>query len=373
VSAPHPSITHDSEALQAALAGWYHLRRRSLPWRDDPTPYRVWVSEIMLQQTQVATVIPYFERFLAAFPDVHALARAPEEDVLALWAGLGYYRRCRHLHAAARHVVERLGGVIPDTVEGLLALPGVGRYTAAALASIAFGRPAAVLDGNVARVLARLVALALPTDRGPGQRALWGLAEALLDPLDPSSHNQAMMELGALVCAPRSPDCRTCPLAPWCAAHAMGTPERFPLKAPRTPPKPVAEVSALVRRPSDDAILVARRPVAGLLGGLWELPGGALTAGEVPEDALTRHLGARLGAAATIGPPIASVTHVFSHRHLTLDLYAASLPGARDARWAPPALSWYTDWAWLRSGGGDRALPLSRLTEKVLAAAEGAP
>ena len=178
--------------LRSKLSEWYHSRRRELPWREDPTPYRVWVSEIMLQQTQVATVIPYFERFIAAFPSIEALAEATDDEVTAQWAGLGYYRRCRHLHQAAKVVHETLDGLLPREVEQLMALPGIGRYTAGAIASIAFGVVAPVLDGNVARVLSRLIALDLEVDGGAGKRALWGTADILVDPHDPSSHNQAM-------------------------------------------------------------------------------------------------------------------------------------------------------------------------------------
>ena len=181
--------------LRSQLSTWYHARRRKLPWREQPTPYRVWVSEIMLQQTQVQTVIPYFERFLEAFPDVHTLAQATEEAVLTRWAGLGYYRRGRQLHAAAKRLVEAHDGVLPQDVDTLLTLPGVGRYTAGAIASIAYGTPAPVLDGNVARVISRLLALELEVDRSPGQRALWAAADQLLCHGDPGAHNLSLIHI----------------------------------------------------------------------------------------------------------------------------------------------------------------------------------
>ena len=350
----------DPEAFRAQLAAWYHTRRRQLPWREDPTPYRVWVSEIMLQQTQVATVIPYFERFVAAFPDVASLARADEQDVLGLWAGLGYYRRCRHLHAAARDMVERFDARVPDVLSDLLSLPGVGRYTAGAIASIAFDQVTPVLDGNVARVLSRLLALETAVDAAPGQRALWSAAAALVDPADPSSHNQAMMELGALVCSPRTPGCGACPVRSCCVAAAADEPERFPLKKPRRKPAIALAVAGLVRD-VEGRVLLARRPDDVLLGGLWELPGGEIAPAASRKRELARWLAERAGLAADVGPHLASIEHVFTHRHLTVEVFAASRVAAEPR----VAIAWYTDSRWL-SPAELASVPLSRLTRKVL-------
>lgn len=350
----------DPAEVRLRLAAWYHTRSRRLPWRDDPTPYRVWVSEIMLQQTQVATVLPYFERFIAALPDVRSLASADESTVMGLWAGLGYYRRARFMHRAARQLVAEHEGALPNTVAGLRALPGIGAYTAAAIASVAFGLPAAVVDGNVIRVLSRFSAQAQPVDTAAGLGALQALADALLDPADPSSHNQAMMELGALVCSPRNPDCPACPIRYACAAFASGPPERYPRKSPRTPPKPVRAACGVV---TDVAgrLLMAKRPPEVLLGGLWELPGGELDLAASPERALQVHLHDRLGLDAEIGPKLATVEHVFSHRRLTLEIYA--VPAARGTL----APRWYDDCAYLDRAA--RALaPRSRLADKVLEA-----
>ncbi len=359
----------DRQALRDALRGWYLARRRRLPWRDDPTPYRVWVSEIMLQQTQVATVIPYFERFIATFPTPQALAAAPLEEVLTLWSGLGYYRRARHLHAAARIVAQEHRGVLPSTPEALRRLPGIGRYTAGAIASIAFGRAAALLDGNVARVLARLTALPLQTNTSAGDKALWQLAEELVDPDDPSSHNQALMELGALVCAPKRPACPACPLEDRCAARARGDVESFPKKRRRARAKAVWAVCGLARR-DDGAILLARRPEDALLGGLWELPGGELPGPSASRhDAVARHFRERLGLSVEVGPHRATVEHVFTHRRLTLDVYEVAGP-LRDE----PDVSWYSAWRWLDPAGPSaQPLPLSRLTDRVLAAIGSTP
>lgn len=353
--------------LRDALAGWYHTRRRVLPWREEPTPWRVWVSEIMLQQTQVRTVLPYFERFISAFPDVAALAAADEQDVLAAWSGLGYYRRARNLHAAARRVVAELGGEIPGSADALRELPGVGRYTAAAIASVAFGEAAAVLDGNVARVLARLVAQDEPVDTAAGARAQWALAEALLDRAAPSDHNQAMMELGALVCAPRAPDCAACPLSLRCVARAQSRQLDYPIKRGRVRVTDAIAVCGALPAPggAEPSLLLARRPADALLGGLWELPGGDLDHPRAPRrEALAAHLRDRLGLDVQVGGHLATVRHVFSHRRLTLEVYRVEAPAGGAAT---PRPRWYTDARWI-DPRPPVAVPLSRLTQKVLAA-----
>lgn len=351
-----------------ALRGWYFTRRRQLPWRDDPTPYRVWVSEIMLQQTQVVTVLPFFERFMAAFPTVEALAAASDEAVMAQWAGLGYYRRARFLHLAAKRVAAG-GGVFPRSVEGLLELPGVGRYTAGAIASIAFGIKAPLLDGNVARVLSRVFCVDDPADGSAGQRALWALAEALVPADDPSSHNQALMELGALVCSPRSPVCGECPLADRCQALATGRQAELPVKARRAVAQPVAAVCGLWR--DEGMALFAQRP-EGLLGGLWELPGAELDTPVPVEDELGPAIeGAfreRVGVAVAARGVLATVEHQFTHRSLTLCVLEV---GGRVVRSEVPERSaHYPRLAWRPLS--DPGLPLSTLTRKVIKAAQRA-
>jgi A/G-specific adenine glycosylase len=249
----------DSDALQRALLAWYAQHKRELPWRQDSDAYRVWVSETMLQQTRVAAVLEHYRIFLEAFPTLEALALAPEERVLALWSGLGYYRRARMLHRASRLVVSELDGVIPRAVEGLRELPGVGRYTASAIASIAFGELSAVVDGNVERVLSRM-------DGEPRTgAAAWKRAEELLDRHHPGDWNQAMMELGATICTPRTPQCLICPVRQWCLAPGAET------QKPKTTRKRVQMTRVLIER-SSRVYLVQRAPDAAQMAGMWELP-----------------------------------------------------------------------------------------------------
>jgi len=352
----------NAATIRDLLAAWYHLRRRRLPWREEPTPYRVWISEIMLQQTQVATVIPYFDRFIQAFPTVQALAEAQEQEVLSLWAGLGYYRRARFLHKAAKTVVADYDGELPTTPEGLRELPGIGAYTSNAIASVSHGYPAAVVDGNVNRVIARLVALETEVNTTAGVREVQAIADTLLDREDPSSHNQAMMELGALVCSPRNPQCETCPVRTECAANALGTWSRYPLKRKKAKPQKAHEVAGLYTR-NDGAILLARRPNDALLGGLWELPGGVVPKGGSRKTALEKAWRERLDVRTDVGTHRASVEHVFSHRRLTLEIYEVRHVVG------DPSPSWYPEVTWRHPDAGDGSriadLPLSKLTRKV--------
>lgn len=343
--------------IRSRLHDWYAAHARVLPWRSEPTPYRVWMSEIMLQQTRVDTAIPYFERFQEAYPTVEELAAAPEEEVLSHWAGLGYYRRARSLHAAARMVVER--GGFPDTVEGLLELPGVGRYTAGAIASIAFQLPAPILDGNVARVLSRLLAYEGVVDKPAGQRHLWAAAELLVDPADPSGHNQGLMELGALICSPRSPRCEDCPLMEDCQGRAGGQVERYPIKTPRKKPVKVRAVAGLLLDP-DRGILLARRPEGGLLGGLWEVPGGDWPERISASVALGGAWNDRLGVQVQIGGLLGEVEHIFTHRRLRLVVHEIESVQGEPVAQGYPEVRWVDRQAILQ-------MPLSRLTQKVLA------
>lgn len=250
---------------QSKLLAWYRKNRRDLPWRRTKDPYAIWVSEIMLQQTTVEAVIPYYKRFLKRFPTVKALAAGSEEDVLRLWSGLGYYSRARNLHKAARMIAK-----LPVTVEELMKLPGVGRYTAGAIASIAFGKKAPIVDGNVIRVLSRLCAIADDPKSSRGRRLFWSKAEEVLPDRSVGDFNQALMELGATTCSPEGPACLLCPVSYDCLARKKGRPEEFPIGKKKTEYRDVFMAAAVVRRAGK--VLFVQRPREGVLKGMWELP-----------------------------------------------------------------------------------------------------
>jgi A/G-specific adenine glycosylase len=319
-----------------ALRAWYRRRRRDLPWRSTRDPYRIWVSEIMLQQTRVDVVLPYYDAFLLRFPTVAALAAAREPEVLAAWAGLGYYRRARHLHAAARLVVREHAGRVPNDPDAFRRLPGVGRYTAGAVLSIAFDRPLAVLDGNVARVLSRWHALAVSVRNDSDAKRLWGLADSLVPMRNPGDWNQALMELGATICTPRRPRCQECPVMRWCRAGLAGRPEAFPRVLPRRPPERVRRAVVLIERGA--AVLMARRSGA-LLDGLWEPPGVEL-AGSGSARAPLRGALARLGVRARLGKTGERVRHTITHRQIEVEVWrgvlAAPFPRGGVARFVDP-------------------------------------
>jgi A/G-specific adenine glycosylase len=312
------------DSFAARLLAWFDLAgRTALPWQRDRTPYRVWLSEVMLQQTQVATVAPYFERFVAHFPDVTSLARADLDAVLALWTGLGYYARARNLHAAARIVVRDHGGEVPADRDALERLPGVGRSTAGAILALAFGVRAAILDGNVKRVLARLHAVAGPPDTTAIARTLWSHAEAHTPETRIADYTQAIMDLGALVCRPRNPDCAVCPVEEICSARQLGRVDEFPTKRPRRV-LPTRTARMFLLTDSCGRWLLERRPLDGLWGGLWTLP-------ERPSNATLGSLLAEIGIPAEPIPeevPLASFRHTFSHFHLDIEPVRARLEAA---------------------------------------------
>jgi A/G-specific adenine glycosylase len=320
-------------ANPAILLAWYDRHRRRLPWRAPPggkvDPYRVWLSEIMLQQTTVKTVTPYYARFLARWPDVKALATSPLADVLKLWAGLGYYARARNLHACARTVVERHGGCFPDEVTALAALPGVGPYTAAAITAIAFGKRATPVDGNIERVIARLFAVEAPL---PGAKPdIRRLAEGLTPDERPGDFAQALMDLGAMICTPLRPSCALCPWNDACAAHRLGSPETFPRRNPKSEGRLRRGAAFWVER-ADGAVLVRTRPLRGLLAGMSEVPTSEWTHDFDPDEAL--HAAPRLvnGKAKLAWRKLpGKVTHVFTHFPLELIVYAAAVPAGTRA------------------------------------------
>jgi A/G-specific adenine glycosylase len=341
--------------VRDALLEWYRAGARDLPWRRSPTPYHVLLSELMLQQTRVETVIPYFERFTARWPDLASLAAASDEAVLGAWAGLGYYRRARHLLAAARAAVA--AGGLPSDPERLAELPGIGPYTAGAIAAIAFGVPAAAVDGNVERVLSRVDGRAADPRSLAGRRALQARALSLSAPGVAGDVVQALMELGATVCSPRKPDCRRCPLRELCAGRASGDPEALPVKAAKKPPTPVWGVCGLLAR--DGRVLVGKRP-DGLLGGLWEPISGDLVPGRTPAEALVQAFRSRAGVRVAPVAWLGEVEHVFTHRRLKLGVWSVRELGPGGA----PDGS-YDEIGML--DGNLPQLPLSRLSEKVLA------
>ncbi len=323
----------ESTIDSGALLGWYDRHRRHLPWRAAPgkkaEPYHVWLSEIMLQQTTVQAVKPYYEKFLRLWPEVADLAAAPTEAVMQAWAGLGYYARARNLHACAKVVTREHGGRFPDSEEGLRALPGIGTYTAAAIAAIAFGRRAVVVDGNVERVVTRLhrLALALPGAKPEIRR----LTERMTPALRAGDFAQAMMDLGATICMPRRPACALCPWTGACAARQAGDQESYPLKAPKRV-RPVRRGAAFVAIRADGAVLVRTRPESGLLGGMLEVPGGGweidAAAPEQPHSAPFAAGWARLPEAAV---------HVFTHFRLELTVFVARVPQHQAA---PAGMRW---------------------------------
>ena len=307
------------------VLAWFDRHgRKDLPWQRDVSAYRVWVSEIMLQQTQVATVIPYFERFMIRFPGVRELARAPLDEVLHYWSGLGYYARARNLHQAARLVCNELGGKFPDGLAGMQRLPGVGRSTAAAILSLAGGQRQTILDGNVKRVLARYFAEPGWPGRSAVANRLWGLAESLTPATRVAEYNQAMMDLGAGVCTRSRPDCNACPLKVGCSAYDLGRPQDFPGKKPRRS-LPQRAVRMLLVRDPEGSVLLEQRPPAGLWGGLWCLPETS-----VDTDPMTWCLD-RLQQPAVIGRTLAVRRHAFTHFRLDIEPVEILLnqPGCR--------------------------------------------
>jgi A/G-specific adenine glycosylase len=302
--APHTRI-------QDALIPWFRKEARDLPWRRTRDPYAIWVSEIMLQQTRVPIVVPYYRRFLKRFPTVESLARGRLDTILKLWEGLGYYSRARNLHAAAGEIVTRFGGQFPRTVEELLTLPGIGRYTAGAIASNAFNARAPIVDGNVERVLCRVFRVRGNPKSGAVRKTLWSIAEQLVPRKDPGLFNQALMELGSEVCTPRDPRCDDCPLARMCQGNLHDEQHALPERGPGKPLPSQTVVVGVIRRAG--RILVDKRKPEGLLGGLWEFPGGKLEPGESLAAALRREVKEELGVTIRVGRLLAVVNHTYSH------------------------------------------------------------
>jgi A/G-specific adenine glycosylase len=335
--------TRTLPALRRRLLAWFDRHRRDLPWRADRDPYRIWVSEVMLQQTTVAAVVPYFDRFVAAFPTARALAAADEQDVLKLWAGLGYYRRARHLHAAARRVVAGHGGDLPDDPGVWAALPGVGRYILGAVLSQAFDRRLPIVEANSLRVLARVFGYRGDPREGAGKKWVWRAAEAVLPGKRVGDFNQAVMELGALVCKPDRPNCPACPVAKWCEANRLGIQESVP-----PPPKAkdvvaVSEVGVAVW--DAGRVLVCRRPAdARRWQNMWEVPHAELAAGELPAAGAARVAAALTGLRVEVGAEVLTVRHGVTRFAITLVCFEAARTGGAFAS------DFYAEGRWVRPG-----------------------
>lgn len=325
-------------AFQQHLQAWYRENMRSLPWRRNRDSYRIWVSEVMLQQTQVNTVIPYYNRFMARFPDVGALSMSALQDVLKCWEGLGYYARARNLHKAAAIVTRRFGGRVPDNWKEFTSLPGVGPYIGAAVLSIAHGRVLAVVDGNVKRILARVFEDPTPVNGSTAHKSFSRLAGTLIDPASPGCYNQALMEMGALVCKPASPRCDQCPVVFFCRAHCHGTVEKYPRRNQRKPVPEVRVAVGVIRR--NGTVLITQRKADGLLGGLWEFPGGKIKKGERAEAACLREIKEEVGLDIVVDTYLTEVRHAYTHFKVVLDVFLChyvdghvQLGGPVDYRW----------------------------------------
>ncbi len=328
-----------ADRLKEKIISWYLQEERDLPWRKTTDPYVIWVSEIMLQQTQVLTVIPYFQRFIQQFPTVHDLNRASLDEVLKAWENLGYYGRARNLHRAARIVTGVTGGKIPNDFGELCRLPGIGPYTAAAIQSIAHGKKIPAVDANVSRVLSRLFLVRVPVNRPDGRKRIRELAHSILPETDPGQWNQALMDFGATVCRPRKPLCETCPISPECKARQLGLQESLPVKAvSRTIPHKKM-VAAVVRRKSG-RILIIRRPDKGLLGGLWGFPIEEKRPGESHKDTLHRMLGDAPRIQVTGSTPLKTIQHAYTHFRMTVHPFNCLLDGDVPPQEGPPVLHW---------------------------------
>ena len=318
--------------IQTKLLRWFKKNKRDLPWRKTQDPYAIWVSEIMLQQTQVTTVLPYYQKFLKSFPTVRDLARADLSRVLKIWEGLGYYSRARNLHRASQIVINHFHGRIPYTLEDLLGLPGIGRSTAGAILSFAFNKDAAILDGNAKRVLSRLFAVSASSEIRKTENALWQISESLIPKGFSNPFNQALMDLGSMTCTPKDPSCPQCPLRGLCRGRRSGEPERFPVKIPKKKIPHVEAVCAVIWKKGK--VLLKQRPPSGLLGGLWEFPNWK--SGSKSKLRLKGNIKKETGMNVEVKESIGTFRHTFSHFKLTLHAYHCQpMNGKGKGRWIP--------------------------------------
>ena len=347
-----------SDQIPRALLRWFAQSARDLPWRRTKNPYAIWISEIMLQQTRVPAVVPYYERFLNRFPTVERLARARLDTVLKLWEGLGYYSRARNLHRAAQEIVVRFGGHLPSSRDELLTLPGIGRYTAGAIASIAFDRPAPLVDGNVTRVLCRIFRVKGNPKDAANQKRIWSIAENLVPAGHAGQFNQALMELGSEICLPRHPRCDDCPVNELCEARRHGEQDALPTRVPKKRLPFYTVVVGVIYR--DGRILIDQRKPEGLLGGLWEFPGGKQRRGESLETALRREIREELAITVRVGRPLAVVDHSYSHFRVRIHAFECTCVSG-----TPHCIA-CADFKWVRPGDlGRYAFPAAN--KKIIA------
>jgi A/G-specific adenine glycosylase len=340
LSQSNPPDAKWKRQFQRRLMAWFARYKRDLPWRKNGDAYRVWLSEIMLQQTQVATVIPYFERFLAAFPTVKDLAAADEREVLRLWEGLGYYRRARQLHAAARKVVAEHGGKFPSNFEAIRNLPGIGRYTAGAIASIAFDLPTPILEANTVRLFSRLIAYRGDQTSTTGQRALWNFAEHILPNVETGNFNQALMELGSLICTPRTPNCEECPVSALCQAREAGLQEQIPAIKRKLKFEDAHEAAIVIRRGTK--VLLRERPHGERWAGLWDFVRFPILARRNRElhPEIERKVHEQVGMKVSIGPRLTTLKHGVTRFRITLDCYTAEHLSGLSKKHDGAALHW---------------------------------
>ena len=323
--------THSTE-IHAPLLRWFEKNARDLPWRKTRDPYKIWISEIMLQQTQVATVIPYYQRFLKSFPTVHHLAKSDLSKVLKIWEGLGYYSRARNLHRAAKIVLNHFRGKIPDDLKDLLNLPGIGKYTAGAILSIAYNKEAPILDGNIRRVLSRVFAISENPKKTEG--LLWKISESLIPKGRSDAFNQAIMDLGAMICAPKDPLCHRCPLHRYCKAKASGNPERYPSRGIKRRIPHIEAISGVILR--NEKVLLHLRPPKGLLGGLWEFPNwkSEKKIRSRLRLRLRNHIRKEMAINVEVKEPIGTFKQTYSHFKLTLHVFnCEAIDGRGKGRW----------------------------------------
>jgi A/G-specific adenine glycosylase len=353
------SIVIDQETkhfLIKELRGWYRVNARDLPWRRTSDPYAIWISEIMLQQTRVETVIPYYQRWMAELPTLLALVSADQDQVLMLWEGLGYYKRALNLHKAARQIADQFAGELPQDIKSLESLPGIGRYTAGAISSIAFDQPAPILDGNIKRLFSRLFDISTPIQASQTVKELWQISEDLLPEHDPGEFNQALMEMGALVCLPKHPNCAACPLKSVCLANQQNLQDLRPVRDGKSPLPHLQVTAAVIEK--NGKMLLAKRPAGGLLGGLWEFPGGKQEGNETLPETLIREIDEELAAVIQVGEYLGRYDHAYTHYKITLHAYQCTLVSDQ------MEMLYHTDLAWVTTTDMD-SYPMGKLDRAI--------